>query len=257
MSRIGFSADEEGVSEAAKLLDMEGIETEGIFTHFAKADEYDKTSAIGQCEKMTWFIGQLEEKGMSFELKHIDNSAGAMEMHSDGFDMMRLGIVIYGLYPSDEMDKSVIIKPAMTFKSKVVHVKTLPAGRGISYGWTCFTDKETRVATVSAGYADGYPRSQSGRGEVIIHGKRVPILGRVCMDQFMVDVTGIDDVKVGDDVILFGSDGDETITVEEVAEPANSFNYELICNIGRRVPRVYFRNGKEVSEINYLRELYV
>lgn len=257
MSRIGFSCDSAGVKEAETLKDMAGIEIEGIFSHFAKADEYDKTSAKEQFDNMTWFISELEKKGISFKLKHLDNSAGAMELHSDGFDMMRLGIVIYGLYPSDEMDKSLIIKPAMTFKTKVVHVKTLPAGRGISYGWTYSTDKETRVATVSAGYADGYPRSQSGRGEVLIHGKRVPILGRVCMDQFMVDVTELEDVKVGDEVVLFGTQGEENISVEEVAEPANSFNYELVCNIARRVPRVYYRDGREVSEVNYLRELYV
>ena len=257
MSRIGFGCDEAGVDEASELLAMDGLEIEGIFSHFAKADEYDKTSAEGQAEKLKWFIKELEKRGMSFKYKHLDNSAGAMELHTDGFDMMRLGIVIYGLYPSDEMDMSFKIKPAMSFKSKIVHVKTLPAGRGISYGWTYSTDKDTVVATVSAGYADGYPRSQSGKGEVLIHGKRVHILGRVCMDQFMVDVTDLDDVKVGDEVVLFGTQGDETISVEEVAEPANSFNYELVCNIARRVPRVYYRGGKEVSEINYLRELYV
>ena len=252
MSRIGFSCDEAGVNEAARLLDMEGIETEGIFSHFAKADEYDKTSAMGQLENMNYFIAELEKRGMHFSLKHLDNSAGAMEIKCDGFDMMRLGIVIYGLYPSEEMDKSFIIKPAMTFKSKVVHVKELPAGRGISYGWTFVTDKPMKVATVCAGYADGYPRSQSGSGQVLIHGKRVPILGRVCMDQFMVDVSELENVSVGDEVVLFGKQGDAEIPVEEVAAPANSFNYELVCNVARRVPRVYYRDGREVEAVNYL-----
>ncbi len=253
MSRIGFSADETGLAEAVKIIDLPGIELEGIFSHFAKADEVDKTPAVGQREKLRFFISGMEAAGAKFTVKHLDNSAGAMELHSEGFDMMRLGIVIYGLYPSPEIDRSVVIKPAMTFKSKVVHVKTVPAGRGVSYGWTYETDKETKIATISAGYADGYPRSQSGIGEVLIHGKRAKILGRVCMDQFMIDVTDIDDVAVGDEVVLFGRQGDEEITVEEVAEPANSFNYELVCNISRRVPRVYLRDGKEVKVVNYLR----
>ncbi len=253
MSRIGFSPDEAGIAEAAKIIGLPGIEIEGIFTHFAKADEVDKTPALMQRERMKNFIAGMEKAGAKIAVKHIDNSAGAMELHSEGFDMMRLGIVIYGLYPSPEIDRSVVIKPAMTFKSKVVHVKTVPAGRGVSYGWTFETEKETRIATVSAGYADGYPRSQSGTGEVLIHGKRARILGRVCMDQFMIDVTDIDDVAVGDEVVLFGRQGDEEITVEEVAEPANSFNYELVCNISRRVPRVYLRDGKEVKVVNYLR----
>ncbi len=252
MSRIGFSCDEAGIDEASRILQMPGIETEGIFSHFAKADEYDKTSAMGQLKNMNYFISELEKRGMHFSLKHLDNSAGAMEIKCDGFDMMRLGIVIYGLYPSEEMDKSFVIKPAMTFKSKVVHVKELPEGRGISYGWTYVTDKTTKVATVCAGYADGYPRSQSGSGQVLIHGKRVPILGRVCMDQFMVDVSGLEDVETGDEVVLFGKQGEEEIPVEEVASPANSFNYELVCNIARRVPRVYFRNGMEIKTVNYL-----
>ena len=166
--------------------------------------------------------------------------------------MMRLGIVIYGLEPSEEMDKSVEIKPAMTLKAHITHIKTLEEGRGISYGWTYVTDKPIRVATVSAGYADGYPRAQSGIGRVIIRGKYAPILGRVCMDQFMVDVSDIPEASLRDEVILFGTDGDKSISVEEVAEPANSFNYELVCNVARRVPRVYFKNGRKVKEINYL-----
>ena len=189
---------------------------------------------------------------MSFAIKHIDNSAGAMELHSKGFDMMRLGIVIYGLEPSEEMDKSVVLQPAMTLKAHITHIKTLEPGRGISYGWTYVTDRPRRVATVSAGYADGYPRSQSNIGRVIIRGKYAPILGRVCMDQFMVDVTDIPEADLRDEVILFGTDGILSIPVEEVAEPANSFNYELVCNVARRVPRVYFKNGQKTHEVNYL-----
>ena len=252
MSRIGFQCNEDGVKEAEKLLYMDGLDIEGIFTHFAKADYIDKKDALKQREAFTGFIDALTEKGFIFRLKHIDNSAGAMELHSKGFDMMRLGIVIYGLEPSEEMDKSVVLQPAMTLKAHITHIKTLEPGRGISYGWTYVTDRPRRVATVSAGYADGYPRSQSNIGRVIIRGKYAPILGRVCMDQFMVDVTDIPEADLRDEVILFGTDGILSIPVEEVAEPANSFNYELVCNVARRVPRVYFKNGQKTHEVNYL-----
>ncbi|MBQ6229686.1 MAG: alanine racemase [Eubacterium sp.] len=252
MSRIGFQCSEEGVREAEKLLYMDGLDVEGIFTHFAKADYIDKSDALKQREAFTGFIDALTEKGFIFRLKHIDNSAGAMELHSKGFDMMRLGIVIYGLEPSEEMDKAVVLQPAMTLKAHITHIKTLEPGRGISYGWTYVTDKPVRVATVSAGYADGYPRSQSNIGRVIIRGKYAPILGRVCMDQFMVDVTDIPEAALRDEVVLFGTDGTLSIPVEEVAEPANSFNYELVCNVARRVPRVYFKNGQKTHEVNYL-----
>ncbi len=252
MSRIGFLTNDEGVNEAAKLAGLEGLEIEGIFTHYAKADEFDKTAALGQKEKFKWFIDELEKRGMSFDIKHIDNSAGTMELKDNEFDMIRLGIVTYGLYPSDEVDKSVIIKPVMSLVAHIAHIKTIPAGVGVSYGWTYVTDKETRIATVTVGYADGYPRAQSGKGRVIIRGKYAPILGRVCMDQIMVDVTDIPEASLRDEVILIGEEGDCKITVEEVAEPAASFNYELVCNIARRVPRVYNEAGKEDLCVNYL-----
>lgn len=254
MSRIGFQCTESDVNEAVKLLEMPGLEVEGIFTHYAKADYIDKSDAKVQYEAFSWFVAELEKRGADFKYKHIDNSAGAMEIHSQGFDMVRLGIVIYGLYPSEEMDKKTVLEPAMSLKAKVVHVKTLPAGRGIGYGWTYVTEKDTRVATVSVGYADGYPRALSGQGRVIIHGQYAPILGRVCMDQIMIDVTNIDDgdVMVGDEVVLFGKQGECSISVEEIAEPANSFNYEAVCNIARRVPRVYIVDGKVDSVVNYL-----
>lgn len=252
MSRIGFPVSKEGMDAASELLTMEGLDIEGIFTHYAKADEFDKQYAHLQKERFLTFIHALEEKGVSFALKHIDNSAGTMELADDEFDMVRLGIVLYGLYPSDEVDQSIKIYPAMSLIAHVAHIKTLPAGVGIGYGWTYVTTRETKVATVTVGYADGYPRAQSNQGRVLIHGKYAPILGRVCMDQIMIDVTDIEDVCLRDEVVLIGTDGDNTITVEEVAAPAASFNYELVCNIGRRVPRVYNLDGKDVACINYL-----
>ncbi len=261
MSRIGFQCNASGVADAAKMSELKGLDVEGIFTHYAKADYFDKSDAQKQYKRFMWFIEQLEELGVSLKLKHIDNSAGAMELHSDKTNMMRLGIVIYGLYPSEEIDKKIVLKPAMSLKAKVIHVKELEAGRGIGYGWTYVTDRPTKVATVSAGYADGYPRALSNKGRVLINGQYAPILGRVCMDQIMVDVSNIgtgdssaavEPVKVGDEVVLFGRQGDNSISVEEVAGPANSFNYEEVCNISRRVPRVYIKNGQKIDELNYL-----
>lgn len=253
MGRIGFTCDDAGVNNIEKIWKMPGIEIEGIFTHYAKADEYDKTAANGQLEKFRWINDRLAETGIHIPVRHISNSAGIMEMDNSDFDMVRSGIVTYGLYPSEEVDKGIAdLRPAMSLTSKVIFVKDVKAGTGIGYGWSYIADHDIKVATVSAGYADGYPRAQSNKGRVIIHGQYAPIIGRVCMDQFMVDVSHIDGVKVRDDVILIGRDGDKEISVEEVAEPANSFNYELVCNIGRRVPRVYIRDGKITGEVNYL-----
>ncbi len=253
MGRIGFTCDDDGVDNIEKIWKMPGIEIEGIFTHYAKADEYDKTAANGQLEKFRWINDRLAERGIHIPVRHISNSAGIMEMDNSDFDMVRSGIVTYGMYPSEEVDKSIAdLRPAMSLTSKVIFVKDVKAGTGIGYGWSYIADHDIKVATVSAGYADGYPRAQSNKGRVIIHGQYAPIIGRVCMDQFMVDVSHIDGVKVRDDVILIGRDGDKEISVEEVAEPANSFNYELVCNIGRRVPRVYIRDGRITGEVNYL-----
>lgn len=252
MARIGFAVNDEGISQAVKLKDFEGIEIEGIFTHYAKADEVNKNYSYEQKKKFLYFIQCLEDEGITFALKHIDNSAGTMEMNDDDFDMVRIGIVTYGLYPSEEVDKSVVIKPVMSLIAHVAHVKTIPAGVGVSYGWTYVTCKETKVATVTAGYADGYPRALSNQGRVVIHGQYAPIIGRVCMDQIMIDVTDIQDVAVKDEVILIGGEGEAYVSVEEVAAPAASFNYELVCNIGRRVPRVYSEGGVDTICVNYL-----
>lgn len=243
---------EPGIADALELKNLKGLEIEGIFTHYAKADERDKTYACEQKRKFLYFIDALEQRGMTFALKHIDNSAGTMEMQDDEFDMVRLGIVTYGLYPSEEIDRSVVIKPAMSLIAHIAYVKTVPSGTGIGYGWSYVTDKETRVATVTAGYADGYPRAQSNLGRVIIRGRYAPVIGRVCMDQIMVDVTDIPEAAVRDEVILIGTDGENNISVEEVAAPAASFNYELVCNIGRRVPRVYYEEGRDTICVNYL-----
>ncbi len=250
MSRIGFQPTPDAVDEIVKISALPGIVIEGIFSHLAKADEADKSSAEEQKWLFDEFVSLLESKGISPAIKHLSNSAAVMELDAK-YNMVRMGIMLYGLYPSDEMDKSYTLYPAMELISHVTHVKELEAGKGVSYGHTYITDKNMNIATVPVGYADGYPRSLSNKGCVIIKGKRCSILGRICMDQMMVDVTDAD-VKVGDDVILFGTDGNNTISVEDVADNAYSFNYEMVCRISRRVPRVYFDGDKYVKTVSYL-----
>jgi alanine racemase len=251
MSRIGFSDKIESLEEIKKIATLKGICIEGIFSHFACADETDKTSAKNQLKRYLAFVNQLEEAGINIPVKHISNSAGIIDLPEAQLDMVRSGISTYGLYPSEEVNKNKIeLKPAMEIKTHVSYVKEVDAGVGVSYGSTYVTKGKTKIATIPVGYGDGYPRLLSSKGRVLIHGKSVPIIGRVCMDQFMVDVTELDQVKQGDMVTLLGRDGDEFISAEEIAEMAYSFNYELICNVGKRIPRIYYREGRiiEVKE---------
>ena len=252
MSRIGFQPTEESADLCAKIAGLPGLEAEGLFSHFATADEVDLTKTKAQAERYAAFDRMLRNRGVTPKVRHLDNSAGIMNFGCQ-YDMARAGIVIYGLYPSGDVDPTLLnLKPAMGWYSRVSHVKTLEAGRELSYGGTYVTTGPTVVATVPAGYADGYRRSLSNKFYVLIRGQKAPILGRICMDQFMVDVTHIPDVKPGDRVVLMGSDGDLTISAEELGAAANSFNYEQVCDVSRRVTRVYLRGGKEVFRKNYL-----
>ena len=251
MTRIGFQTNDENVLAVKKVSEMPGICLEGMFTHFAIADAKDKTSALEQRRKFDDFAEKLSGIGVKIPVLHVNNSAGTMELDKH-YNMVRMGIMLYGLYPSEEMDKSFKLYPAMELCGHISHIKTLEAGRGISYGHTYVTDRETRVATIPCGYADGYPRALSSNAEVLIGGKRCRILGRVCMDQMMVDITDIPDVEVGDDVVFFGRMGDEFISVEELADRAYSFNYEFVCGIARRVVRAYYENGKYNYTVNGL-----
>lgn len=241
MTRIGFQVTEHDADEAAKIADLPHIELEGMFTHFSCADQEDKTYCSVQMEKYDKMTALLAERGVTIPLRHICNSAGIMEFDDHRFEMVRSGIITYGIYPSEEVKKERLdLIPALSWKSHVIHVKEVGPGIGVSYGATYVTEKPmTRIATVSAGYADGYPRALSNQGCVLIHGKKVPIIGRICMDQMMVDVTDIPDVQVEDVVTLVGTDGDETITIEEIANPAARFDYEMLCDISSRVTRVY------------------
>lgn len=241
MTRIGFQVTEHDADEAAKIADLPHIELEGMFTHFSCADQEDKTYCSMQMEKYDKMTALLAERGVTIPLRHICNSAGIMEFDDHRFEMVRSGIITYGIYPSEEVKKERLdLIPALSWKSHVIHVKEVGSGIGVSYGATYVTEKPmTRIATVSAGYADGYPRALSNQGCVLIHGKKAPIIGRICMDQMMVDVTDIPDVQVEDVVTLVGTDGDETITIEEIANPAARFDYEMLCDISSRVTRVY------------------
>lgn len=249
MSRIGMEPDEAHADLVKEMSSLASIRIEGIFTHFASADDKDKTSARQQLSLFNTFVKKLLQRGVEIPLKHCSNSAGILDMREADMDVVRAGISIYGLYPSDQVEKEKIaLIPALELKSFVTYVKTIPAGTGVSYGATFVSSREMRVATIPIGYADGYPRNQSGIGSVLIRGKRARILGRVCMDQLMVDVTDIPQVQEEDEVTLIGKDGQERITAEEMAELGGGFHYEILCGIGKRVPRVYLHSGAVVEK---------
>ena len=252
MGRIGFQATTAAADQCARIARLPGIFAEGLFTHFATADSADLSRSQKQAELFYRFDSMLRERGVEIPIRHLDNSAGIMNF-SHPCEMVRSGIITYGLYPSDEVDRSrLALTPALSWQCRITHLKLLEAGREISYGGTFVTTKPTMVATIPVGYADGYRRILSGKFHVLIHGKEAPILGRVCMDQLMVDVTHIPETRLEDTVILIGKSGDAQITVEQIAAAADSFNYELVCGISRRVPRIYVRGGQVVNEVRYL-----
>lgn len=248
MSRIGYRDLEKSVPEILEISRLPGLEIEGLFTHFARADEREKAPAYQQLEKYQAFQKALKEAGLKIPLCHCSNSAGIIRIPEANMDAVRAGIILYGLYPSEEVEKEPVpLKPLMTLKSHIAYIKTLEPGVQISYGGTYTTQKETRVATIPVGYADGYARSLSNKGWVLIRGKKAPILGRVCMDQFMVDVTDIPEARELDEVILLGKSQDQQITMEELGELSGRFNYEFACCISKRVPRIYFKGGKAIE----------
>lgn len=255
MGRIGYQATEESADEIVQIAALPSIVPEGIFTHFARADEQDKTAAYEQYRKFLSMIKLLEERRLEIPLKHIANSAGIAELGEAAMDLVRAGIILYGLWPSEEVSKNTIsLRPVMEIKSKIIHIKTLEAGSCISYGGTYCLKEPRRIATIPVGYGDGYPRGLSSKGYVLVHGMAAPILGRVCMDQFMVDVTEIPDVKLLDSVTLLGKDGAGTITMEELGALSGRFNYEFACDIGKRVPRIFYKNNQPYARKDYFDE---
>lgn len=239
MNRIGFPTCPQSVDEIEEITGYEGLDCEGIFMHFATADCEDKTYAREQYERFMEMLAELEHRNVTFRIRHCANSATIVDMPEYKLDMVREGIILYGLKPSEEVDREMKYYPALELKSHVIFVKELPAGESVSYGRTYITKAPTKVATVAIGYADGYPRALSNKGYVLVHGKRAPVIGRVCMDQMMIDVTDIDNVQVEDVVTVVGRDGDEEITFEELGRLADRFNYEFVCDISERVERKY------------------
>ena len=245
MTRIGYRDPKTDVPEILEISRLPGIRIEGLFTHFARADETDSAPAYRQLEKYGEFLKKLETAGLSIPLKHCSNSAGIIRIPEANLDAVRAGVILYGMYPSDEVEKEPVpLKPAMEIKSHIAYIKTVEPGTQVSYGGTYTTQRPTRIATIPVGYADGYARGLSNRGSVLIHGRRAPILGRVCMDQFMVDVTEIPEAKELDEATLLGKDGEDCITMEELGDLSGRFNYEFACCISKRVPRIYIKDGQ-------------
>ncbi len=240
MNRIGFNTKSESLDAIKEISSLENISIEGIFTHFATADEKDKSFMIRQEKLFSEFVLQLEALGINIPIKHVSNSAAIIYGKSLNYNMVRSGIITYGLYPSNEVDKTnFMIEPSLELISHVVYVKTIEKGDTVSYGRTFTAEKKMKIATIPVGYADGYPRLLSNKGRVIINGKYAPVIGRICMDQFMVDVTDIDSVQEGDTVTLIGKQGNSFISADEIADFSQTINYEIICGIGKRVPRIY------------------
>lgn len=252
MARLGFAVNDESIDAITRISKLPNVNMEGVFTHFAKADEMDKTFTENQISQFIAMTEKLKERGVTFPYEHCANSAAIIDVEDARFDIVRAGISTYGLYPSEEVNQDAVhLKPALALKSHVAFVKEIEKGTPVSYGGTFIAEKKMKIATIPVGYGDGYPRSLSGKGYVLIRGKKANILGRICMDQFMVDVTDIEGVSFGDKVTLIGRDGNESISVERLSELSGRFNYEFICALGKRIPRVYVKNGKIAEQVDY------
>jgi alanine racemase len=241
MGRIGFLPGSQAVREIKALADLKELELEGCFTHFAKADETDETSWRLQHEMFRGFLDGMKKEGISFPVVHCANTAAGMRDASAMMNLYRAGIGVYGLYPSEEAKTwgAVELESALTWKSILSHVKYVPAGWGVSYGHAWFAQRDTLVGTVPVGYADGYSRSLSNKGLVLVRGVKVPVIGNICMDQFMVDLTGVDSAASGDEVVLIGRQGSEEVAADDLAGYMDTINYEIVCMIDGRIPRLY------------------
>lgn len=253
MSRIGFLPTPEAVDEILAISKLPNIYIEGIYTHFAKADERDKIHVRGQFQKFADMLALLEEKGLNIEIKHVSNSAAIIDLPEYNLDMVRAGIMIYGLYPSEQVDREKIkLKPVMSLKARIAHLKTVEKDTGISYGQIFKTKKRSKIATLPLGYADGFTRLLTEKAQVYLSGKRVDVVGKICMDQCMIDVSELEDVKLGDEVIIFGYGQEGYPHADELAEKIGTINYEIVCMVSRRIPRVYLSKGKIIGVKDYL-----
>ena len=259
MARLGFlyGYDEENdistINDILSISTLSGIDAEGIFTHFALADEPESDFTKKQFDRFISLVEKLEQNGVKFKYRHCCNSAATLEFPEMHLDMVRPGIILYGCYPSDKVKSNFDLQPAMEFRTRVTNVKKVAKGSPISYGGTFVTDKEMIVATIPVGYADGFPRTLGENAKVIVKGKIVPVLGRICMDQCMIDVTSVNNINVNDEVTVFGKQGDSSIPVESVAVLSNTINYEILCSVGKRIPRVYLQEGNVATVLNFLK----
>ncbi len=259
MARLGFlygyskENDDATVGDILRITSLKGLEPEGIFTHFALADEPESDFTQIQFARFMGLIEKLGAKGVKFKYRHCCNSAATLEFPQMHLDMVRPGIILYGYYPSEKVKSDFTLKPAMQFKTRVTNVKKVAKGSPVSYGGTFVTDKEMVIATIPVGYADGFPRNLGDKAKVIVGGKIVPVLGRICMDQCMIDVTSVNNISVNDEVTVFGKQGDSNIPVESVAEFSNTINYEILCSVGKRIPRVYLQEGNVTKVLNFLK----
>jgi alanine racemase len=253
MGRIGFLPNEKAISDVSEICSLKGLEVIGIFTHFATSDENDKAYTHEQFKKFSDFTNKLSALGIKIPIKHVSNSGAIMDVPETYLDAVRAGIILYGYYPSDEVNKNNLsLKPALTLKASITRVQEMEAGMYVSYGRTFKTERKSLIATLPIGYADGYSRLFAKKGKIIINGQFAPIVGRICMDQCMIDVTDIGDVKVGDEVILLGEEGNSKFNADDIAEIMGTINYEILCMLKYRVPRVYKKNGEIFSVKNYL-----
>lgn len=259
MSRIGFifkdkEENSDTIEKLLKVCKLENLVTEGIFTHFSVADEPGKSieTTNGQFSAFTDICEILKENGIDIKIRHCSNSGGILNYPQTNLDMVRAGIILYGLFPSDYVQNKLDLRPAMSLKTVISQVKTVPKGTAVSYGGTFVTTRETKIATVPIGYADGYLRALSSKASMLVNGKKAPVIGKICMDQAMLDITDIENVKENTVVTVFGKDGDAEIKIEEIANIANTINYEILCLISKRIPRIYIKNGEKIGQLNYL-----
>lgn len=253
MNRLGFLPTEKSRDEILELEKLDRLGIEGIYTHMARADEFDKTTAKSQQKRFDEFYDMLAEKGLKIPTRHISNSASIIDLPEFNYEMVRPGIMLTGLYPSEEVNKSnVDLRQTITLKARIALIKTIRKGEGISYGHKFVTHKEMTVGTLPLGYADGFSRLLSGKMEVSVNGVKCKILGRICMDQCVVDLTEVPDAKIGDEVIIYDDDRANGLNIDQVAERLGTINYEIVTMLDRRLPRVYMRNGEEVGLRNYL-----
>lgn len=260
MSRIGFmyqqpERDSASIEEIADACSLPRLIPEGIFTHFALSDEGEegRQPTLHQFDAFSDAVSRLKSMGIDFKIVHCSNSGAVIDYPQAHFDCVRAGIILYGLAPSEKLAGRLDLRPAMTIKSVIAQIKTVEPGTAVSYGGTFVTEAPTKIATVPIGYADGYTRSLGNRAYMSVKGKKAPVIGRVCMDQVMIDVSGIDDIRSGDEVTVIGNGSDEAMTFDDIAKMTGTINYELVCLIGKRVPRVYIRRGETVGIMDGIR----